>query len=504
MYLWIVIAGGVFSFIASMGIGSNDAANAFATSVGSKTLTIKQASIIAVIFETGGAIVMGSHVVDTIRKGIADYECFEDDVEKLMYGCMWVTVSVAGWLFLASYLEMPVSTTHSCVGGMIGMTIALKGTDCVLWYKESDTFPYVGGVSGIVLSWVISPLFSGIIASFLFIINRIFVLRHSYNSNRIIYLYPVLVGITLVINSFFIIYKGAKGLNLDLDLIEALIISFGIGSAGGLLTVPLIPFIKKKVNNKFRNYNPLNYNNYISDTTESSNNESRENNENIIDSLKTTKSQIQKSIINNIHNSAEKFDIRTEEVFKYLQVFSAICDSFSHGANDVANSIGPFATMYIIYTSNNELSKKNDLDDAAYWILAYGGIGIGLGLILYGKKIMYAIGEKLCKITPSRGTCIELGSAIVIITGSRLKIPLSTTHCQVGAECGVALCEKKGYKAINWYVLGKTIFGWIFTCLIVGTTTGILVAQGIYSHSYDDSCDLIMSVNNTNNTTISF
>ena len=84
---------------------------------------------------------MGSHVTDTIRKGIADYKCFEDEPEVLMYGCMWVIVGVASWLFIASYLEMPVSTTHSCVGGMGGMTIALAGTDCVIWYKEKDTFP---------------------------------------------------------------------------------------------------------------------------------------------------------------------------------------------------------------------------------------------------------------------------------------------------------------------------------------------------------------------------
>ena len=159
MYLWIVIVGGCFAFFAAAGIGANDAANAFATSVGSKALTLKQAVVLAAIFETAGAVLMGSHVTDTIRKGIADYKCFEDDAYLLMYGCMWVILSVGMWLFLASYLEMPVSTTHSCVGGMIGMAMALKGADCVIWYKPVDTFPYVGGVGGIVMSWFLSPLF---------------------------------------------------------------------------------------------------------------------------------------------------------------------------------------------------------------------------------------------------------------------------------------------------------------------------------------------------------
>ena len=133
MFLWIIITSGAFAFFASMGIGANDAANAFATSIGSKALTLRQAVVLAAIFETLGAILMGSHVTDTIRKGISDYKCFEDEPEILMYGCMWVILSVGLWLFLASKYEMPVSTTHSCVGGMIGMTIMLKGSDCVVW-----------------------------------------------------------------------------------------------------------------------------------------------------------------------------------------------------------------------------------------------------------------------------------------------------------------------------------------------------------------------------------
>ena len=171
-YIWIVILGGISSFFAAMGIGANDVANAFATSVGSRALTIKQAVIIAGVFECLGAILMGSHVADTIRKGIADYKCFEESPELLMYGCMCVMIAVGLWLFLASYYEMPVSTTHSCVGGMIGMTLAIKGGSCVKWYATKETFPYVGGVSGIILSWFISPIISAIIAGLIFYVTR--------------------------------------------------------------------------------------------------------------------------------------------------------------------------------------------------------------------------------------------------------------------------------------------------------------------------------------------
>ena len=103
---------------------------------------------------------------------IADYECFEDDPEIFIYGCFCVLVSVGAWLFLASYLEMPVSTTHSCVGGMIGMTMVTGGPECVLWYKSTDNFPWVGGVLGIVISWFLSPIFSAIVSGTIFYSTR--------------------------------------------------------------------------------------------------------------------------------------------------------------------------------------------------------------------------------------------------------------------------------------------------------------------------------------------
>lgn len=112
---------------------------------------------------------------------------------------------------------------------------------------------------------------------------------------------------------------------------------------------------------------------------------------------------------------------------------TAICDSFGHGANDVANAMGPFAAIYTVYV-DGAVKDDSKLGDNAYWILGLGGVGIVLGLMLYGYKIIAAIGVKIAKITPSRGFSIELGAAIMIIIGSRLEIPLSTTHCQVKHE----------------------------------------------------------------------
>ena len=196
------------------------------------------------------------------------------------------------------------------------------------------------------------------------------------------------------------------------------------------------------------------------------------------------KSQKELHRVVSLHNHAEKFDTKTEEVFKYLQIFTAVCDAFSHGANDVANAIGPFAAIWTIYHSNGELDKDASMGEDAYWILGLGGVGIAAGLLVYGKKITYAIGEKLVKITPSRGVAIELSSALIIITGSRLKIPLSTTHCQVGATVGVGLLEDANKcKGVNCKVFYKTAIGWIVTCVIVGLTAALFISPGVYGPS---------------------
>ena len=480
MYFWILIVGAFFAFFAAMGIGANDVANAFATSVGSKALTLNQAVVLAAIFETAGAILMGSHVTNTIRKGIADYKCFEEQPDLLMYGCMWVVLSVGLWLFLASYWEMPVSTTHSCVGGMVGMALALGGSECVIWYKPVETFPYIGGVGGIVLSWFLSPLFSALFAVIIFSSLRTFVLRHDFNTYRLNWTYPILIGTTITINTFFIIYKGAKGLGLDKTPVGVAIgVAFGSGFIFAVISFPFVAHIKQLVSGKVDKLGDVE----LTDVGI----EDRKKELNI-------KNNSELKRINSLHDDAEKFDKKTEYAFRYLQVFTAICDSFSHGANDVANAIGPFAAMYAIYTSEGDLSKKVDMEGDAYWILGMGGVGIAIGLFVYGKKITYAIGEKLVKITPSRGVAIELSSALVIITGSRLKIPLSTTHCQVGATVGVGALENpKTCGGINCKVFLKTAIGWVITCVIVGLSTALLVAQGAYAPTKFNYCPVVNS-----------
>ena len=485
-YLWIVVAGGVSSFIAAMGIGANDVGNAFASSVGSKALTVKSAVAIASVFECAGAILMGSHVTKTIRKGIADYECFEDEPEIFIYGCFCVMVSVASWLFIASYFEMPVSTTHSCVGGMIGMTMVTRGYDCVIWYMPTDSFPWIGGVSGIVISWFLSPIFSAIVAGSIFYGTRLLVLRKENSFDKSYWSFPVFVSLTMMLNTFFIIYKGGKGIGFDdLSAVESVSIASLVGLTSGGIIIPFIPRMKKRIIDQT---NPEIIPPIIPKKEKPTKgiqkcfHSIKENVNYNIDDLKVDK-------VKRIHDASEKFDEKTEESFKYLQIFTAICDSFSHGANDVANAIGPYAAIVSVYMDDGVMSDRVTMNKYGYAILGLGGFGISLGLFLYGYKIIRAIGVKVCCITPSRGFSIELGSATIIIIGSRLGIPLSTTHCQVGATMGVASLEDfKKCSGINWKIIWKVFFGWIITLMIVGGSTGLLIAQGIYAPTENNQC----------------
>jgi len=178
-------------------------------------------------------------------------------------------------------------------------------------------------------------------------------------------------------------------------------------------------------------------------------------------------------VVGAIHANVERHDARTEEMFKYVQVFTAIVAAFSHGANDVANAMGPFAAVWMTYKTSSVSQESAEVGDDMYWILAIGGVGICFGLATYGYKIMQAIGVKLTAITPARGYCIELGAAFVVIYGTTQGWPLSTTHCQVGATVGVGLFE--GTAGVNKSVLLKTVFGWVITLVVAGATAAILV-----------------------------
>ncbi|KAH8055399.1 inorganic phosphate transmembrane transporter [Aureococcus anophagefferens] len=456
-YTWLIVCAGILAFCAAWGIGANDVANAYATSVGSKAITVKQAVMLASVFEFLGALLMGSNVSKTIRKGIADVKCFDDNPGLLMYGMTCVIIAVAVWLLVASYLEMPVSTTHSCVGGIIGMAMMSRGRRCIA------------------VSWVLSPIASGFCAAILYGITKYVVLESSLIPESVApphlrakVLFPFIVAFTFGVNSVFWIVKGTKGQPERFgtsrlvreakagNLAPAIEVGGMVAACGfalaALAVIPMSKWVDDDIAAK--------------EAAKASAGDDAEKGA-------AADAAPAEGVVGDIHANVKHHDAKAEGFFRYVQVFTAIVDSFSHGANDVANAMGPFAAAYVAYKKGKVVKSQELTDGTMMWILAIGGVGIVVGLATYGYKIMNAMGVKLTAITPSRGYCIELGAAFVIIYGTAQGWPLSTTHCQVGATVAVGLFE--GTAGVNGKLFAKTCFGWIITLVVVGTGTAILV-----------------------------
>ena len=266
-------------------IGANDVANAMGTSVGSKSLTFKQAILIAAVAEFAGAFFVGGHVSDTIRKGMLDTSFFADVPYQLVYGMISALLAAAIWLHIASYLGWPVSTTHSIIGGVLGFGVIAGGVDIVNWSR----------VGNVVLSWVVSPVMGGLFAYLVFqYINKtIFSKRRPLAHAK--ELLPFIVAIVLFILSIAIFYKGLKNLNLHFTFPDVLFFALVAGVVGFFISKILVRFIPDDDSKDF----------------------------------------------------AHQFNT-TENLFKYLQIVTAFYIAFAHGSNDVANAVGPLAAVVSI------------------------------------------------------------------------------------------------------------------------------------------------------------
>lgn len=532
-YLWIVIVGGISAFAMAFGIGSNDVANAFASSVGAKALTYRQAVVVGAVMEFLGAVLVGSRVTDTVRKGIVDAETFADNPELLMIGMLCALIGAAIWLQICTHFGLPVSTTHSIIGGIIGFALSAHGDEGLDWLQ----------VGLIIVSWVASPVLSGIFAVILFGGTRHWVLRREDAVRRGLIFFPILLFITLLVNAFFVIYKGTPSLGLKNTPVDVAIgSSFGV--AIGLTAIiygATYRYLKRAVDAVPEGLHTVHgeetakqLDSEVSEvsleegTTEDdespasvqmapvkakakkADDDSEEDDDDSEEDLprksldavsssdEETDSADERAItrgikklvdrdvhhvideddrIKSIHDNAEKFSAKTEKLFSFLQVFTAVLDSFAHGANDVANSIGPFAAIVSIYQSGEAAEDS----EVPIWILVIGGLGIVFGLATLGYKVMQAIGVSLTRITPSRGFAIELGAAAVVVGASRLSIPVSTTHCQVGATVGVGMLEKDKRNAVNWRLFGKVTAGWVATLIFAGLCSATLFSFAAYS-----------------------
>ena len=243
--LWVVILESCLAAFTACGIGANDVANCFGTSVGLKSLKLRQAVVIAVFAEFLGAFLMGSNVTKTVGKNIVPPKHFVDHPEFIMIGMFCADFATGLWLAVATYSNLPVSTTHSIIGALVGFGLASKGWNVVGWET----------VWKVVLSWFTAPLSSGAVAAILFWLLRRFILRHTNSFGRALRLYPVLCVFTLWINLFFLMYKGTaklkkffKTIHPALGCLICLGIAVVVAAAVGLALVPLI---RKRINTMF-------------------------------------------------------------------------------------------------------------------------------------------------------------------------------------------------------------------------------------------------------------
>ncbi|MDQ7071623.1 MAG: anion permease [Rhodobacterales bacterium] len=359
----VVVAAGIGAYMA-LNIGANDVANNMGPAVGAGALSMGAAILIAVVFESAGALLAGGDVVSTISKGIIDPSGMKD-TQVFIWAMMAALVAAALWVNLATWIGAPVSTTHAVVGGVMGAGIMAAGFGAVNW-------PTMGKIAA---SWVISPVLGGVIAAaFLALIKN----RITYQDDMIAAArrwVPILVAIMAGVFSAYLSVKGLKKI-IKIDLQTALMIGAGIAAVTYLITRPLIRRQSEGLENKKKSVKVL---------------------------------------------------------FGLPLVVSAALLSFAHGANDVANAVGPLAAIVHVSEFGDFAAKVA----IPLWVMVIGAFGISFGLFLFGPKLIRMVGSQITKLNPMRAFAVSLSAAITVIVASGLGLPVSSTHIAVGAIFGV-------------------------------------------------------------------
>lgn len=511
-YLWIAVLGGIVGFAYGFLIGANDVANAFASSISSKSITLRQAVMIASVCEFAGAYFLGASVTSTVRSKVFDVSLYEQEPEVLMFGMFTSLFSANVWLFIATYFGMPVSTTHDVVGCIMGFSIAAKGFSSIAWDVVIKIF----------ISWFASPLCAGAIAATFFSLVKYFVMRSNNPFERAYYTFPIVLTIGIGVDLFYIVYKGASSFKLEEKWNIGWVIPacFGIGAFFGVLWIfafgpcarrnvekrtaakkvlregkitPDVEATAGKDEDDFEAFSSFVHNQPQAPKTDISAKENsvvaeavasedepdvaktwfKKFKDNTVDQDLQTQSMHESKKAQDIWANEEQFDESAEDLFTYIQVFTASLNSFAHGANDVANTIAPMSAIIDIYMSG-EVSSKTGVPK---WVLAYGGASIVIGLLLYGYRVMKSLGYKLTMLSPSRGASAELGAALTSVTASFIGVPVSTTQCIVGAVTAVGLVG--GRQAIDWFFLLKICLSWVGLFFIA-----VVFSAGVFSFCY--------------------
>ena len=396
----ILIIGGAsaIGLYMAWSIGANDVANSMASAVGAKAISFKQAVLIAGVLNFLGAVFLGEHVVETIKGGIIDVSMIPNS-SILLIGFVSALLAAAMWVTLSTWYEMPISTTHSVIGALMGFGIVASGYSCVQW----------GKVSSVAMSWVLSPLFGCILAFLIFkiLVRLIFAKEHPVDAAKIVG--PFIMGVTAFLIVSSLLLKTSLSETLGITLFEDVMVYSAIIA---VIVIILALFL-----------------------------------------------------LRNIHEKSVEDYATVEGIFRKLQITTSCYVAFAHGANDVANAIGPVAAII-------PLAQTGEMDLASqvpYWLLAIGGIGITIGCLTWGKRVMQTVGHRITSLTNTRGFSVDFGAATTVLVASKLGLPISTSHTVVGAVIGVGLA--RGLEAIDLGIIKKIVISWLITLPVAAVTS---------------------------------
>jgi PiT family inorganic phosphate transporter len=411
-------------------IGANDVANAMGTSVGSRALTLKQAVVIAAVFEFCGAFFAGDAVTDTVRKGILSVD-FSDPMvdaafsQDIAFGFIAAMMAAATWLTIATRYGLPVSTTHSIIGGILGVGLILEvkhDTSLIDWEV----------VQKVVMSWIASPLMGGLLAFFSYMIIKKTILDSENPIDRSRWLAPILAFPTFFVLGLALQFKALKGFISRAD-------------ANGWIEDKRA-WLPAKEDGVF---DPWAENAWIPI-----------NSVMLAAFIGAISSLVLYMVLRRTDITEEKRGFRgVERIFVWLQIITAAYVAFAHGANDRSNAIGPMAAVWQVLSSDGgQLMEQAPIP---LWLILLGSAGIAIGVMTWGWRVMETIGKKITDITPTRGFAAEFGAATTILVFSMpfLAVPVSTTHTLVGAVVGVGLAG--GAKAVDFRVFGKIAASWV-------------------------------------------
>ncbi len=365
-YIVLVISF-AFGFYMAWNIGANDVANSMASAVGAKAITIRQAIFIAAVLNVLGAVFIGSHVTNTIRKGIVSTQVLSDP-DLALVGALSALLAAAMWVSFATWKSLPVSTTHSIVGAMIGFGIMAGGTSVINWAK----------LGAVVMSWIISPIFSMVISFCVFKFIVRFILSRKHAMTEAMRLSPWFIAVTCFVVILSFLFKTPLGTRLALgsytSIAAAVFLSALLGVAGKML---------------IRKYLLVQRNNGV------------------------------------------------EEIFRRIQIGTSCYVALAQGANDVANAIGPLAVIYFLAKTGTVGAKV----PVPVFLLFFGGIGIACGIWMAGSRVMTTMGTKITTLTNTRGFSVDFAAATTVLLASKMGLPVSTTHAAVGGVMGVGLAR---------------------------------------------------------------